>query len=356
MTGTTAHRADRRAVGAVATLVAAVALLVAGASPASADPAGPSDYRTTIEDTTPASGVSLEPVGGDAFLRLTVEPGTEVVVPGYSGEPYLRVRADGTVERNRSSPATSANEDRFGVAEGDVDADAEPDWERVGSGGIYAWHDHRTHWMSPNPPTHVERSHRPALISDWELTLVVDGEDVTVAGSLLWEPAVSPLPWAALAAATACGVALVGRRGRPMVVLGAALAVAGTAMAVVGWSQVTSQPAGLGPSAVVWVLPALAAFAGVGAAVAATVPARSRHATISALAGVAVLAPVTATHLAFLGRAVLPTDLPEIVVRGAIAVAAGVVVGGATLAASGLAATQPATTGRGGSPHGALPE
>ena len=45
-------------------------------------------------------------------LELVNETSTEVVVPGYSDEPYLRIGPDG-VWRNANSPATYINLDRF---------------------------------------------------------------------------------------------------------------------------------------------------------------------------------------------------------------------------------------------------
>ena len=56
-------------------------------------------------------------VGGDGFLDMPVEPGHEVVVEGYDGEPYLRFRADGTVQENQNSPATYLNRNRYAGAE-----------------------------------------------------------------------------------------------------------------------------------------------------------------------------------------------------------------------------------------------
>ena len=56
-------------------------------------------------------------VGGDGFLEMAVEPGHEVVVEGYDGEPYLRFRADGTVQENQNSPATYLNRNRYAGAE-----------------------------------------------------------------------------------------------------------------------------------------------------------------------------------------------------------------------------------------------
>ena len=84
-----------------------VAALSAAPQPVLADAAGPTDFRSEVLSVTPATDaitVSIE--GGDAFVRVVVEPGHEVIVPGYEGEPYLRISADGTVEENLRSMAT----------------------------------------------------------------------------------------------------------------------------------------------------------------------------------------------------------------------------------------------------------
>src|SRR3546814_9423334 len=87
------------------TVALVVAVVLASAAPASADPAGPSDFRSEVTGISPATeGVDAEIRGGDSFLELTVSEGIEVIVEGYSDEPYLRFRADGTV---RSEEHTS---------------------------------------------------------------------------------------------------------------------------------------------------------------------------------------------------------------------------------------------------------
>jgi hypothetical protein len=133
------------------TVLAVMAAFLALAAPAGADPAGPTDFQNEILRVEPMpDGVQFSIVGGDAFLRAEVEPGVELTVMGYFGEPYLRVLADGTVEENALSPSVVLNEDRYGTS---VDFDREdallpPEWRVVGSEGSWTWHDHRIHSSS----------------------------------------------------------------------------------------------------------------------------------------------------------------------------------------------------------------
>ncbi len=79
-------------------------------------------HRLPIDASTssspPPTASRWHVVGGDSFLEVSVDEGHEVLVPGYQGEPYLRFRADGTVERNRNSPATYLNDSRQGDVDG----------------------------------------------------------------------------------------------------------------------------------------------------------------------------------------------------------------------------------------------
>ena len=111
-------------VGVLIASVLVVATVVLGPGIALADPAGPTDYETTITSVERAvDGIELRMLGGDSFIELTVD-GREVVVTGYRGEPYLWFRADGIVSENRRSESTYLNEDRYGEAE--IPAAADP--------------------------------------------------------------------------------------------------------------------------------------------------------------------------------------------------------------------------------------
>ena len=103
-----------------------VLLALSVGTPAFADPAGPTDYRSevvAIEPSTPT--IEVEILGGDSFLQLEATPGTEVVVLGYQGEPYLWFRLGGGVFENRNAPSTYTNQDRYGG--GEIPPTATPD-------------------------------------------------------------------------------------------------------------------------------------------------------------------------------------------------------------------------------------
>lgn len=323
-----------RGLGRVA--VTAAALVVLTAAPAEADPAGPSDYRSDVTGIVPAvDGVHAEIRGGDSFLEITVEHGHEVIVQGYSGEPYLRFRADGTVERNRLSGATYLNNDRKGritvpaeVTQA-IEDGAEPDWERVGDGGTYAWHDHRVHWMSDASP-HVSRGEKVKGAYDpWKVPIDVDGTAAEVQGTLTYARATSPLPWAALGVVGLGALAWFGR-GRGLRLPAIALAVVSAAAVVVGRADWASTPGGGNP--LLWVLAVVALVA----AVAAAGWARRSPGVVLVLASVACLSGWALLRFEVLLKPVLPTDLPFAFDRATVALA---------LAASGAAAYLAVTSG-----------
>ncbi len=307
-------------------VAAALAFVVAGAPPAGADPAGPSDFRSEVTEIVPPTDVvAAEVRGGDSFLQLEVEPGHLVVVEGYSGEPYLRFRPDGTVERNARSEATYLNDDRLAQVEvpAVADNDAEPEWETVADGGTYAWHDHRIHWMGSATPN-VERGQR--IFDPWRVPITVDGDPAEIRGILTFEPAVSPLPWVAGAAVVAALLAWLGRRAA-LRSAAAVLAVASAAAVVVGRFELAETPGGEGNVAL-WALPAVA----LAAALVGVVRARATAGVVAVLAAVAALSGWALLRFTVLLEPVLPTALPEPLDRGAVALALGAAVGAAYLA------------------------
>ncbi|HEV7524586.1 MAG TPA: SCP2 sterol-binding domain-containing protein [Acidimicrobiia bacterium] len=185
-----------------AALAGAVVVLGVIATPASAHTIGgprPTNYRSRVVAIEPnVPGISARIVDLGAKIELTNRGSTDVTVLGYEGEPYLRVGPDGVFE-NLHSQATYINRSRLGgsVPLGvDTAPTAQPEWKKIGSGHAARWHDHRIHWMSPQPPPQVAAA--PGTfqhLSQQNIVLVRNGERVAIAVALDWVPGPSGLPW-----------------------------------------------------------------------------------------------------------------------------------------------------------------
>jgi hypothetical protein len=169
------------------------ALCVAG--PASAHVGGGaagSDFDGRVLSVSPeVPGLSVRILQFGDELELINSTDREVLVPGYSDEPYLRIGPDG-VWRNAHSPATYINLDRYGRTTLPAGADpaAEPAWEQVSTEPHYVWHDHRTHWMSENllPPEVAADPGRSHTVFEWTVPIRHGDTAVEVAGELTWSP------------------------------------------------------------------------------------------------------------------------------------------------------------------------
>ena len=297
----------------------AVLLVAAPAGSVAADPAGPTDFRTTVVSVTPATdGIDVDVIGGDSFLQLTVAPGVDVVVLGYQQEPYLHFRSDGVVEENERSPAAYLNADRYGGDEIPAGADPAlpPNWRQVGSAGRHAWHDHRAHWMDPNPPANGVPG---TQIQTATVPLQVDGVPVEVAVRTDWLPEPSRVP---LAVGAAVGLALVLLTVLLRRRLAWALLVVAAAAAAIGWWQYRSLPAETDPRLVWWLLPVLATACVV---VALVLGWRLLSFALVLLAAVQLALWVFVRREGAF-RAIIPTDAPFWLDRGVMAAAAIVAV------------------------------
>jgi hypothetical protein len=276
--------------------------------PAAADAAGPSDYRTRVVSIDPpVAGLRIDIVGGDSFVQLTAPKGLTITVLGYEGEPYLRFLPDGTVEENTATTTTVLNRSRYGTSTAGTNASAQatPQWERVAGNGSYAWHDHRSHWMSPSRPP---GKHPGDVVAEGVIPLRVDGESVSVHLETAWLAAPSRVSvWVgALGGAALWGAALVLAR-RIEFATAITDAVVSLGALVVGVVAYTSVPAVTGRRFAEWALPAAAALLSVSAALVAR-----RRAPLAA-------AFVTASSVQLLGwgwwrrsglwKASLPTNL-----------------------------------------------
>ncbi|MGY1724301.1 hypothetical protein [Blastococcus sp. SYSU DS0533] len=237
-----------RGLGRLLAVLAAVVALLALAGPASAHVGGEaagSDFDARVLEVRPQPpGVGVRSLQFGDELELVNTTDVDVLVPGYSGEPYLRIGPDG-VWRNANSPATWINLDRYGrtALPPSADADAAPDWQQVSTRPAYVWHDHRTHWMSEGvlPPRVAADPGREHVVSEWVVPLRHGETDVQVAGVLTWSPPPSPwvvwLPVAALALAAAAAGLLV----RTPLPLGVLLGVG--ALAALWHAMATPEPA-----------------------------------------------------------------------------------------------------------------
>jgi hypothetical protein len=320
---------DRRhAIGAFAAI--ATAAIVASPSPAIADSAQPTDFRSEVVAVVPPTpSIAVSVVGGDSFVLLRVDSGVEVDVKGYADEPYLRFAANGAVYENRQSAAAYINGSRFGggsVPEG-VSANAEPDWAEVAApgSGEYAWHDHRAHLMQPSAPVGARRGDQ---ILTSVVPIVVNGVAVDVRIASTWMPA--PSRWPAVLGAVVGAIAIAGALVAPTRrAWGPVLAGVGAIAAVIGWVGYASLPSVTGPRPMWWLLPVLAVAFAIAAWMLGPTP--GGHAA-GAIAGLE-LAVWALDRRAGLTRALLPTDAPywadRAVTTGAFtvgAVAAGVAI------------------------------
>ena len=330
--------------GVVIAATGAIAVVVVAAQPAAAhDVPGikPSNFETTVRGTTPrVPGLTVRPIDLGNELELRNDTGADVVVLGYQGEPYLRVGPRGVFE-NRRSPATYLNRTRDGKTRvpGEADPAAAPEWNRLASGTVARWHDHRAHWMGTDDPPEVARApDQRHVVDHWSLQLRRGTQDVTVAGDLLWLP--GPSPWGWVLGALAIALALVALSRTPIwrwVLAGAlgVVVVSETAHVVGTWTATSAAFATkIGAS--------VYSIGGIALAVVALVwlVVRPPYNAIPAVlfAGLIVAFAGGLADLTTLTHSQLPTDVPTDVARLEVALALGL---GAGLAASAALRLRP---------------
>lgn len=333
--------------GVTAVGVAGVVVAV-WAQPAAAHSVGgveASNFETTVNGLTPrVPGLTVEAVDLGSELELRNDTGADVIVPGYQGEPYLRVGPGGVFE-NRRSPAAYLNRSRNGKTRvpSDADAAAPPDWRKTGSGVTARWHDHRAHWMGTSDPPEVVRDPgRRHVIDRWRVGLQRGSQTITVRGDLVWVP--GPSPWGWIIGALVAALALVAlsrtRLWASVLAVALGIVVVSEAVHVIGQWTATAASFGSKLSASIY------SIGGVALAVIALVwilvrpPSNAIPAVL--FAGLVVVAAGGLADLTVLTRSQLPTDLPDGIARLQVAIALGLGIGLAAAAALRLRPPAPA--------------
>jgi hypothetical protein len=176
----------RKALG----VAALVACLVAASAQAHFDTAK-LGYRSTIKEIEPPMpGVRAKVLYGDDQVWLENRSGKTVVIDGYGGEPYLRFAPEG-IFVNINSPAGYLNQDRYGKSTVPKSAspEAAPNWKQLAGGDVWAWHDHRIHYMNPSyPPVISAAPDEPHHVYDWKVPATANGKRFLISGSLDYSP------------------------------------------------------------------------------------------------------------------------------------------------------------------------
>ncbi|WP_430783121.1 hypothetical protein [Actinoplanes sp. G11-F43] len=189
----------------LAILATAVAILLP-AGPAFAhagDTTSVSHYRVAVTGlSAPLDGLSVRVVEGGARLELSNTSGRTIEILGYSGEPHLEVRPDGTWE-NVNSPATYVNQTRTGgtAVPPAANPTSAPAWRRVSDDTTVRWHDQRTQWNEA--PWTGDRPHR---LREWVVPLRDQVRTFDIQGTLDYQP--PPRAWAWWTGAAVLGAAV----------------------------------------------------------------------------------------------------------------------------------------------------
>ena len=207
-----------RGVRRLAFLTGVAGALLVPATPAFAhggDAPDATAYRTrVIGVSTPERGLTVRAVEAGSRLELTNRTGHSVEVLGYSGEPYLDVRPDGTYQNDELAGRVPERDTRRGDPRtAAADPTAPPAWRRISTATTVRWHDQRTRWLGPGlPPAAAADPTRAHRLRDWAVPLRVQVRTFEIRGTLDWEP--PPRAWLWWSGAGLCllTVAAIARR------------------------------------------------------------------------------------------------------------------------------------------------
>lgn len=156
------------------------------------------NYETVARSLMPETpGLSVAVIKKLGQLKLVNRSAKRVVVYGYEHDPYAKLEPDGRVYVNVRSPATYLNTDIYANVDvpSSASATAKPKWVLKRTDHTFQWHDHRIHWMSPEPPAKVSDLNAKTKIFDWRTPLMVGERRGEILGTLYWagSPKAPPL-------------------------------------------------------------------------------------------------------------------------------------------------------------------
>lgn len=190
----------------------------------------PTNFKSELVSVLPELvGVSVDVLDLGRRIRLSNTGRVDVVVLGYSGEPYLRVGPAGVFE-NTHSPAVYMNAPSSPATTSTTlprvaDPSAPPSWRRISGGRSTTWHDRRTRWEGPSPDSVRRRPHERQVVSPWLIGVTRGREQGAITGRLVWVPPPSATPWLVLAAFVAAATIGTLFTRRWAALMGAALVV-----------------------------------------------------------------------------------------------------------------------------------
>jgi hypothetical protein len=189
-------RAARLALLAAFAVFAAPAVALAGSvsqTVSGAIDATNHHYRSTLLRVSPVvPGVTWRVLDYNDEIELVNHSRDTVTVFAYSGnQPYLQILANGNVELNENSPAYYLNQSFFAggvIPPANATQFAPADWVTVAKTGMFLWHDHRIHFLSPLLPPAVKQRgvDKTTLVFDWTVPIAVGAIKGDLYGKLVW--------------------------------------------------------------------------------------------------------------------------------------------------------------------------
>ena len=143
-----------------------------------------------VSSTTPATGVEIGLLGGQAMPTITIrnESSEPVTVFGADGEPFLRVGND--VEANLASPTWVQVGRALGrTPKAVADAAAAPQWEQISQGHLLSWADFRSRPPDSEPQF---RTGQPIEVKRWMIPIRIGEQAVEIQGATAFEPFAAP--------------------------------------------------------------------------------------------------------------------------------------------------------------------